>query len=324
MRLGSVAAALIAAAVGALTLSHPAAAQYPSKTIRIVVPYPGGSSGDIIARQIGQRLSDNLKQPVVIDNRPGGAGLAATQSVAKAEADGYTLLLTGMNHVANVGLYASLPYDPVKDFAEISLVGSVPLVLVANAAAGLKTVGQLIERARAQPRVLNFASAGIGTGGHLAMELFMRTAGISLVHVPYRGATPALTDVLAGHVQVLFTGVPPTLDFVNRGELVPLLVSSLDRLPTLPTTPTGKEIGMAQFHVDVWFGLLTATGTPAAIVDLLAKQVAEIVREPETRQKMAVQGIVPVGSSPEEFTKTIRQDLERWPQLIRDAGIKAE
>jgi tripartite-type tricarboxylate transporter receptor subunit TctC len=324
MRLGSAAAAVVVAAFGTLTLSHPAAAQYPNKNIRIVVPYPGGSSGDIIARQIGQRLSDNLKQAVVIDNRPGGAGLAATQSVAKAEADGYTLLLTGMNHVANVGLYASLPYDPVKDFAEISLVGSVPLVLVANASAGFKTVAQLIERARAQPKVLNFASAGIGTGGHLAMELFMRTAGISLVHVPYRGATPALTDVLAGHVQVLFTGVPPTLEFVNRGELVPLLVSSLDRLPTLPATPTGKEIGMAQFHVDVWFGLLAPTGTPAAVVDLLAKQVAELVREPEARQKMAVQGIVPVGSSPEEFTRTIRQDLERWPQLIRDAGIKAE
>lgn len=318
---------LLAAVAASMTMAFaaPAIAQpYPNKSIRIIVPYPAGSSGDIIARLIGQRLSDNLKKPVVIDNRAGASGIPATQAVAVADPDGYTILLTGMNHIANVGLYPSLPFDTRKDFAEISLVGSVPVVLVTTPRTGLKTVADLIAKAKAQPNTLNFGSAGIGTGGHLAMELLMKTAGISLVHVPYRGATPALTDVVAGHVDVLFTGVPPTLNFIKQGQLVPLLVSSLERLPTLPDTPTGKEIGMPRFHVDVWFGLLAPAATSKDVINLLAKQVAQIVHEPDFSSKMAAQGILPVGSTPEEFAKVIRDDLDLWPQLIRDAGIKAE
>jgi tripartite-type tricarboxylate transporter receptor subunit TctC len=318
-------AKLLTLVLAGLLLAVPAGAQdYPNKNIRLIVPYPAGASGDLIARLIGQRLSDNLKQPVVIDNRTGGSGVPATLAVAKAAPDGYTLLLTGMNHVANVGLYPSLPYDPAKDFAEISLVGSVPLALLMHPSAGFKSAGELIEKAKAQPKQFNFASAGIGTGGHLAMELFMRLAGVSLVHVPYRGATPALTDVVAGHVQSIFTGVPPALEFIKQGKLVPLVVSSPKRLATLPDTPTGAEIGMKEFNVDVWFGLFAPAGTPKPLVDLIARQVAGIVREPALAAQMETQGIVPVGSSTEEFAAVLRQDFARWPQLIRDAGIKAE
>ncbi|HEY0440738.1 MAG TPA: tripartite tricarboxylate transporter substrate binding protein [Xanthobacteraceae bacterium] len=318
-------AKLLTLVLAGLLLAAPAGAQdYPNKNIRLIVPYPAGASGDLIARLIGQRLSDNLKQPVVIDNRTGGSGVPATLAVAKAAPAGYTLLLTGMNHVANVGLYPSLPYDPAKDFAEISLVGSVPLALLVHPSAGFKSAGELIEKAKAQPKQFNFASAGIGTGGHLAMELFMRLGGVSLVHVPYRGATPALTDVVAGHVQSIFTGVPPALEFIKQGKLVPLVVSSPKRLATLPDTPTGAEIGMKEFNVDVWFGLFAPAGTPKPIVDLIARQVAGIVREPAFAAQMETQGIVPVGSSTEEFAAVLRQDFARWPQLIRDAGIKAE
>lgn len=316
--------ALVAAAL-LLPGAAPAPAQtFPSKSIRMIVPYPAGSSGDIMARLIGQRLSENLKQAVVIDNRPGGSGVAATLAVARSEADGYTILMTAMNHVSNVGLYPSLPYDPKKDFTEISLVGSVPVLLAANASAGFTSATDLIAKAKAAPKTINFASAGIGTGGHLSMELFMRLAGISMVHVPYRGATPALTDVIAGHVNVIFTGVPPTLEFIAQKKLIPLLVSSRERLDTLPDVPTGKEIGLPTFFVDVWFGLLAPAGTPPAVIDVIAGQVGAIVREPNITAKLAAQGIVPVGSTPAQFAEVIRHDLDLWPQLIRDAGIKAE
>jgi tripartite-type tricarboxylate transporter receptor subunit TctC len=302
----------------------PAFAQYPDKSIRIIVPYPGGSSGDIIARVFGQRLSDNLKQPVVIDNRPGGSGVVATAAAAKSPPDGYTLLLNGPNHVTNVGLYPSLPYDPKTDFAEISLVGAVPVVMVANRTAGVRSTNDLVEKAKANPYQLNFASAGIGTGGHLAMELFIHLNGIKMTHVPYRGATPALTDVVAGHVQFLFTGIPPALEFIRSGALVPLLVSSPRRNKALPDTPTGQEIGLKDFDVDVWFGLMAPAGTPKPIIDLLAGQVKQIVSEPAVIATMDVQGIDPGGGGPQELRNLILKDLDRWPKLIKDAGIKIE
>jgi tripartite-type tricarboxylate transporter receptor subunit TctC len=298
--------------------------KYPSRPIRMIVPYPAGSSGDILARMLGQRLSERTGQPVVIDNRPGGAGIAGEKAVATADPDGYTLLLTGLNHVTNVGLFPSLPFDTENDFTPISLVGSVDLVLVAHPSTGFTSAQDLIDAAKKQPGKINFASAGIGTGGHLAMELFARTAGISMVHVPYKGATPALADVLAGHVQVLFTGVPPTIGFIGDKKLLGLLVGGKTRAGMLPNIPTAQEIGMKGFYVDVWYGVLGPPRLPKPIVDVLSKDIQEIVKDPTFTPKLVEQGISPAGTGPEDLAALIKSDLQRWPKFIRDIGVKVE
>ncbi|HTD89486.1 MAG TPA: tripartite tricarboxylate transporter substrate binding protein [Burkholderiales bacterium] len=311
----------------ALCLSYAAivsAQEFPRKSIRIIVPYPPGSSGDVMMRLLSQRLSDAFRQPVIIDNRAGGGGIVGAELVAKAAADGYTLFFTAINHVTNVALYSKLPFDAQRDFAAVSLVADVPVILVAHPATGFKTTKDLIDAAKAKPRQLNFGSAGGGTGGHLAMEMFMRAAGINLTHVPYKGATPALTDVVAGQVQVLFTGVPPTLPFIKEGRLNPLVISGAKRSPTLPNTPSMQDIGMLKSDVQVWFGLVTRAGVPKPIVRQISTEVARLMREPEMMAKFAAQGIDPVGSTPEEFEQTIRRDFERLPRLIRESGIKAE
>lgn len=314
------------AALAAAGRPRAAAAQerYPARPVKVIVPYPAGASGDIVARLLSQKLEERFGQAFVIDNRPGGAGIAATRAVATAPADGYTLLLTGLNHVTNVGLFSSLPFDTEKDFAPVSLVGSVDLVLVAHPSTGFKTAQDLIDAAKKSPGKINFASAGIGTGGHLAMELFARTAGISLVHIPYCGATPALSDVVAGHVQVLFTGVPPTLGFLKNGALNALVVAGSRRTDMLPAVPTAQETGMAGFNVDVWFGVLGPAAMPAAVIETLAQPIGEFVREPEFKARLADQGVSPAGSTPAEFAAVIRHDLERWPKFIRELGLKVE
>jgi tripartite-type tricarboxylate transporter receptor subunit TctC len=290
----------------------------------MIVPYPAGSSGDIVARLLGQKLSERTGQATVIDNRPGGAGIAGEKAVATADPDGYTLLLTGLNHVTNVGLFPSLPFDTEHDFTPISLVGSVDLVLVAHPSTGFTSAKDLIAAAKARPGKIDFASAGIGTGGHLAMELFARTAGISMTHIPYKGATPALADVLAGHVQVLFTGVPPTLGFISDKKLNGLLVGGKTRAGMLPEIPTAQEIGMQGFYVDVWYGVLGPAALPKPIVNLLSGYIQDIIKDPTFRPRLLEQGISPAGSNPDEFAALIKSDLERWPKFIREIGVRAE
>jgi len=297
---------------------------FPRKPVRIIVPYPPGASGDLVGRMIGQRLSENLGQSVIIDNRAGGGGIAATDAVAKSSPDGYNLLLTGMNHTTNVALYASLPFDTERDFTAVSLAGSVPLVLVAHPSTGFKTSKELIQAAKLKPGTINSGSGGNGTGGHLAMELFDRATGIQLVHIPYKGATGAVTAVVSGETQISFAGVPPVLGFIKEGRLAPLLVTTAQRVPTLPGIPTAQETGVAGYEVDVWFGFLARAGTSPAILKLLSSQIVQIVREPAINSRMMAQGFVPAGSTPEEFERIIRKDLDRWPGLIREAGIKAE
>ena len=300
------------------------AQKYPTKPIRIIVPYPAGSNGDIVARMFSDYASARLRQTIIIDNRPGGAGIAATDVVAKAEPDGHTLLLTAMNHVSNVGLYPSLPYDPDKDFATISIIGTDYTALVANPKSGFNTVQELIEKAKAKPKSINFASAGIGTGGHLAMELFMKMAGISLVHIPYRGATPAVTDTISGQVPLDFTAIAPLLGHIKGGRLLLLLVSSPKRLSALPDVPTGKDIGLNDFEIGVWWGLLAPAKTPTATVDLLAKLVTDALKDPQFMAKLDRQGTVPGGITPQEFRQFLQRELKRIPQLIREIGIKGE
>ena len=317
-------ALLLAASTAMIGQAFAAAPQYPQKPVRIIVPYPPGASGDLVARMIAQRLNENLGQLFIIDNRPGGAGIAGTDAVAKAAPDGYTLLLTAMNHTTNSGLFKSLPYDTAGDFTAISLLGSVPLALIVHPSTGFKSAKDMIAAAKAKPNTLRSASGGNGTGGHLSMEVFSRATNIKLVHVPYKGATPAVIGVVQGEVEMSFAGIPPTLVFIKEGKLIPLLVTTANRAPSLPNVPTAQETGVTGYDVDVWFGLLGRAGTPAPIIKLLAMQSAVIVNEPGINARMLTQGFVPVGSTPEAFEKIIRRDLERWPRIIREAGIKAD
>jgi tripartite-type tricarboxylate transporter receptor subunit TctC len=300
------------------------AQSYPSRAIKIVVPYPAGAAGDILARLYGEHASQKLGQPIVVDNRPGGAGIAATESVARAAPDGYTLLLTGPNHVTNVGLFPSLPYDPVKDFAFISVIGTDYVLIMANPKAGFSTVQELIAKAKAAPKSINYASSGIGTGGHLGMEVFQKAAGIELFHIPYKGASPALTDTASGQVPMNITAYSAAQPFIANGRLIPLVVGGPKRLAPLPNVPTTKEIGLEGAEVGTWFGLSAPARTPPEIINLLAVTVAEAVKSEKIKARQEASATTPGGNTPAEFTALIEAEMQRWPKLIRDLGIKAE
>lgn len=297
---------------------------YPVKPVTIIVPYPAGSSGDVLARVVSDRLTQALGKGFIVDNRPGAAGLPATQVVQRAAPDGYTLLLTGLNHTSNVGLFKALPYDSVGGFTPITLVGSVPVVLVTHKNSGIASYEDLIAKAKRDPGKLNFGSAGIGTGGHLATELMMQTNSIKMTHVPYKGATPALTDLLSGQIDVLFTGVPPTVEHIKAGTLRPLIVSSAAPLPNLPETRTGRDVGMKDFLVDVWFGVLAPVGTPAEVVAILKREIESAVRDPVNAGKLAAQGVLSADFGPEAFAARLKSDLDTWPKVMKAAGLNAE
>ena len=317
---------LLAAIVAvAATWSTPAPAQqYPTKPIRIVVPYPAGAAGDILARLFGEYAAQKLGQPIVVDNRPGGAGIAATDAVAKAAPDGYTLLLTGPNHVTNVGLYPSLPYDPLKDFSFITVLGTDYVLIMANPKSGFATAQELIAKAKAAPNTINYSSSGIGTGGHLGMEVFQRAAGIKLVHIPYRGATPAMTDTVSGQVPLNVTAYSAAQAHIKGKRLVSLLIGGPTRLAPLPDTPTAAEIGLKGAEVGTWFGLSAPAKTPPDIINLLAKIAAEAIKTEKMAARLELTATVPGGITPQEFTTLIESELKRWPPLIRELGIKAE
>lgn len=300
------------------------AQDYPTRPVTFIVPYPAGSSGDVLARLVSDQLSQKLGRAFIIDNRPGGAGIAATIATANSAPDGYTLLLTGLNHTSNVALFKSLPYDPVKSFEPVTLIGSVPVILVTNKNSGIMSYEDLIAKAKQNPGKLNFGSAGIGTGGHLATELMMQLNGIKMTHIPYKGATPALTDLLSGQIDVLFTGVPPTLEHIRAGTLRPLIVSSVERVRDLPEVRTGREAGMKDFLVDVWFGVLAPAGTPKPIVDLLSRELTAIMRDPANAEKLAAQGVLPSRPGAEAFRDKLQSDIDTWPKVMRAAGINPQ
>lgn len=314
----------VAVFVACGSLAPLAAQQYPSKPIRIVVPYPAGAAGDILARLFGEYASQKLGQSIVVENKPGGAGIAATEGVARALPDGYTLLLTGPNHVNNVGLFPSLPYDPLKDFAFISVIGTDYVLIMANPQSGFATVQDLIAKAKAAPKTINYASSGVGTGGHLGMEVFQRAAGIELYHIPYKGASPALTDTASGQVPVNITAYSAAAPFIANGRLVPLVVGGPSRLGPLPNVPTTKEIGLDGAEVGTWFGLSAPARTPAEIINLLAATVKEALQTDKIKARQQASATTPGGNTPAEFTALIEAELQRWPKLIRDLGIKPD
>jgi tripartite-type tricarboxylate transporter receptor subunit TctC len=322
----SLASRLAVGIVAGLALAGPAKAQdYPTKPIRLVVPFAAGGATDVLARLVGERLTASLGQQVVVDNRPGAGGNIGSDLVARAEPDGYTILMGAVGtHAINPSLYPKMPYDPVKDFAPVTLVASVPNVLVVNPEVPAKSVQELIDLAKAKPGELNFASSGNGTSIHLSGELFKAMTGTDIVHVPYKGSGPAVTDLLGGQVQMMFDNMPSSLPHVKAGKLRALGVTSAKRSPALPEVPTIAEAGVPGYDATSWFGILAPAGTPEPVVTRLQGAIVQALGEPEMRQRMADLGAEPVGDTPAEFGQFITAELAKWAKVVNDAGVKLE
>jgi tripartite-type tricarboxylate transporter receptor subunit TctC len=319
---------VFAAAAAVLSAAPVAIAQapaYPTKPIRIVVPFPPGGATDILARDVAQKLTDAWGQSVIVDNRPGAGGNIGSELVAKSAPDGYTLEMgTVGTHAINASLYAKMPYDNVKDFVPIILVAGVPNVLEVNPALPVNSVPELIAYAKANPGKLNFASSGNGTSIHLSGELFKAMAGVEMTHVPYKGSAPALQDLIAGQVQVMFDNLPPSLPQIRAGKLRALAVTSAARAPALPDVPTVAEAGLPGFEASSWFGLLAPAGTPPAIVAQINAEVGKWLATPEAKENLAKQGANAAGGTPEDFAKHIAAETAKWAKVVKASGAKVD
>lgn len=300
------------------------AQQYPSKPIKLVIPFPPAGATDVIGRALGQKLSESLGQAVVIENRPGAGSTIGADQVANAPADGYTLLLASGSICISANLYKKLPFDPATSFAPISLVGHVPHMLVANPTVPANSIKELIALAKAKPGEINVASQGNGTLSHMELELFKAATGVVVTHVPYKGSSNAMNDLLAGNVSMLFDSVTSSLPMVKKGQLKALGVVSPKRLSFAPDIPTFAEAGVPGFDAANWFALLAPAGTPKATIQLLNAHVAKAIAAPDLRQRLAAQGAVLESSTPEAMSTLIRGDLDRWAQVVKQADIKLE
>ena len=297
---------------------------YPVKPIRIVVGFPPGGNSDFIARAVARGLAEAWSQQVIVDNRPGAGGNVAAEIVAKAPADGHTLLLGVFAHAVNPSLYAKLPFDAIRDFAPIILCASSANILVVHPSLPVKSVKELIALAKAQPGAITYASAGNGTASHLAGELLKMLASIDIVHVPYRGTGPAHTDLIGGRVTMFFAAMAGTLPNVQAGRLRALGVTTLKRWPGAPTVPTMVEAGLPGFEVNSWSGLLAPAATPKEIVARLNSEVARILRSPETAERLYSFGAEAIDNTPEEFSAYIATELAKWAKVVKAAGLHAE
>jgi tripartite-type tricarboxylate transporter receptor subunit TctC len=305
-----------------LALAQDAAADYPSRPVMIVAPFPPGGSTDTMARLLAQELTKSLGQQFLVDNKPGANGNIGSASVARAEPDGYTLLLSGVgSNAINYTLYPKLGYNP-KDLTHISLLATGPNVLIANPDFEAKTFKEFIELAKSKPNEFNYASSGIGSSGHLAMEMLKQQAGIDLTHVPYKGGAPAMTDVIGGQVPVMFLNQDVVRPNVEAGKLLALAVTSSERNPSYPDTPTIAKSGYPGFSAVSWFGLSAPAKTPEAIIDKLHAATAKAVQSPEFKDRIVNNGFVVVGNTPEEFTAFV--EAEKWGTVIKTANIQAE
>ena len=297
------------------------AQDFPNKPIKLIVPFPPGGPNDIIARVVGQRMSELIKQPVVIDNRGGQGGVLGTDAVAKAAPDGYTIGIVSASSLVINPTMEKVPYDVAKDFAPVTLVTTVPEMLVVASNVAAKDMGELVALAKGQPGKLNFASAGVGGLPHLAGELFKLTAKIDIVHVPYRGAAPAINDLLGQQVQMAFLDLPVILPHIKSGMLRPIALGAPKRAPTSPEVPTTAEVGMPDLLIENWYGMIAPAGTPANIVNLLNRVTNEAMGDPQVAQKLADQGLTVAGDTPEHFRDYIGAEIKKWAKVIKDAGI---
>lgn len=311
-----------------LVLAAPAsqaAPAYPTGPIRLVIPFPPGGPTDIIARELGARLGKNWNVPVIIDNRPGGNSFIATEHVARSPADGYTLLVAFFGTlVVNPSLYKQLPYDPVKDFAPVTTIATLPLMLVVPPDSPIHSIQDLVRLSKEKPNRFSFASGGIGQGAHLAGELLMNMTGIKMSHVPYKGNSQAVTDVLGGHVDMIFDGMTSSLPSVKAGKLRAVAVSTLTRAKAMPDLPTVAESGIPGFNVGSWFGLLAPARTPKPIVDKLNAELTAIIKSPDMQKVFDTQGLTPSPSSPQQFADLIQTETKKWAKVVKDAHITVE
>jgi len=307
-----------------LLISLSAFAQgYPTKPIRMIVPYPPAGGTDIVARVVNEPLSTLLGQPIIVDNKGGAAGNLGTDLAAKATADGYTVLFTLSSHTINPKLYGKLPFDVEKDFAAVSLAAYIPQILVVNTSVPINNIQELIAYAKARPGKLNYASVGIGSPGHIAGELFKLKTGVDIVHVPYKGGGPAVTDTLGGQVQLLFVSLPAAFQYVKAGRLRAIAVASDKRSVAAPDIPTIAEQGV-DCVVNSWYGALVPAKTPPAVVTRLNGAMVEVLNRPDVREKLMVQGAEAASSTPAEFEALIRDELKKWDYVIREAKITPE
>jgi len=319
---------LLAAALGAMTLLQAAGAAaqaWPAKPIRLMVPFPPGGSTDIVARIVAQKLSERLGQPIVIENRGGAGGTIGTALIARSAPDGYNLAVASTStHVVAPGYYSKLEYDPVKDFTPVGMMAISPYLLVVNPAVPAKTVAELVALAHKQPGKLNYASAGVGSTTHLAMEMLKSASRTYMLHIPYSGNGPAGTAVIGGQVELLFGSLPSLLPHAKSGRVRALAVGTLKRSPSLPEVPTVAESGYPGFDASLWLAIVAPAGTPQAIVERLNKEINGLIATAETRDAFDKAGTEPLTGTPAELAAMIRDGLPKYAQIIKDAGMKAQ
>ena len=300
------------------------AAAYPDKPVRMVVPFPPGGGTDVVARAIALKLTEQWGQSVVVDNRPGAASMVGTEMLARAVPDGYTLGFVSMSHTINPSIYKKLPFDPIADFSPVALAATAPNVLVVNPGVGAKSVAELVQIAKSRPGKLNFPSSGNGGVSHLSMEMFRYAAGIDIVHVPYRGAGPALTALLANETQLMMATTPVALPQMKAGRLIALATTGLKRSSLAPEIPTVAEAGYPGFEADTWYGMLAPAKVPPALVNQANAAVTKMLTQADFKERLAHEGAQPAGGTPAQFATHIKSEIEKWAKIVRMAKVKIE
>jgi tripartite-type tricarboxylate transporter receptor subunit TctC len=314
--------AVVATSIAAIFAQTAFAGDYPDKPVRYIVAFAPGGLNDIVARLVAQKLSEAWKQTAVVDNRTGAGGNIGAQIVAKSPADGYTMLNISLAHAINATLYQKLSYDVLKDFEPVTLLGSSPLLLGINPNVPAKNVAELVAYAKTKP--LSFGSGGAGAISHLTGELFKRAAKLDMTHVPYKGGALAANDLMSGQIQLMFNAVPEMIQYVKAGRLRAISVTSRERYALVPDLPTMIESGYPGFEAGNWIGVVVPSGTPRPVVEKVAADMARAVRSPDVKEKFAMQGIDALGTSPEEFRRLLRTDVEKWGKVVRETGAKAD
>ena len=303
--------------------SWPAAAEYPDRPVRLIIPFPPGGSNDVVGRLVANQLSEKLGHKVFVDNRGGAGGVLGTEAAATAPPDGYTLLIISIAHAVNPALY-KLNYDPIKSFAPISILATGPNVLAVNPQLPVKNVAELLKLAKEKPGELDYASAGVGSFQHLGGELFKLVAGVNLQHVPYKGGGPAMSDVIAGHVKIMFSSLVQTTPFIQSGQLRALGTGGTTRNPVLPDVPTIAEAGVPGYEANNWWGVMAPAGTPQPIIDRIYKDIQEVLKSPELKAAFDREGAAAVTMTSAEFTQYIENEIVKWGRVVKEGNIKAQ
>ena len=329
MAIGGILRAFCAFLLAAMVSAPPTASAqtpdaWPSRPVRLILPFPPGGGTDILGRLIAERLTAGLGQPVVTENRGGAGGNVGAEAAARSAPDGYTIVLVAPSLAISPSLYSKLNYDPVRDFAPVSLVATVPNVMITHPSVPAQTLAEFVQLAKSRPGGMNFGSGGSGTSNHLAGELFNIVAGVKLVHVPYKGVNLAMNDVLSGQIQFVVIGVPAAAPHVKAGRLRALALVAPQRSAALPEVPTIAEAGLPKFEVTTWYGILAPAGTPRPIVARLNAEIVRIMHVPEMKDRLASMATDPVTSTPEEFAAYIKEEIEKWGGVVRQAGLKAD